>query len=46
MIYGHEDCNAEKDQNVRGCIVADDYDEHLRLAASEANKRLVLVRFG
>ncbi|MBU4176115.1 MAG: DUF91 domain-containing protein [Actinobacteria bacterium] len=37
---------AEKGQKVEGCIVAGDYDEHLRLAAAAANVRLVLVRLG
>jgi hypothetical protein len=36
---------AEKGQEVHGCVVVGDYDEHLRLAASAANVRLVLVRF-
>lgn len=37
---------AKEGQKVRGCIVAGDYDEQLRLAASAANVRLVLVRLG
>lgn len=37
---------AENGQKVLGCIVAGDYDEQLRLAASAAQIRLVLVRLG
>lgn len=37
---------AEDGQNVQGWIIAGDYDEHLRLAASAANIRLVIVRLG
>lgn len=37
---------AAEGQNVHGCIVAGDYDESLRLAASAAGIRLVLVRLG
>ena len=37
---------AEIGQKVHGWIIAGDYDEHLRLAASAANVRLVLVRLG
>lgn len=37
---------AVQGQQVHGCIVAGDYDEQLRLAASAAGIRLVLVRLG
>jgi len=37
---------AVEGQHVHGCIVAGDYDEHLRLAASAAGIRLLLVRLG
>ena len=37
---------AVEGQKVHGWIVAGDYDEHLRLAASAANIKLVLVRLG
>ncbi len=37
---------AKEGQKVRGCIVAGDYDEQLRLAAFAAQIRLVLVRLG
>ncbi len=37
---------AESGQGVQGWIVAGDYDEHLRLAASAAQVRLLLVRLG
>jgi len=37
---------AKSGQKVHGCIVAGDYDEQLRLAASAAQIRLVLVRLG
>jgi len=37
---------AAEGQNVHGWIIAGDYDEHLRLAASAANVRLVLIRLG
>lgn len=33
-------------QKVKGWIVAGDYDEHLRLAASAANIKIVMVRLG
>ena len=35
---------AKKRQNVRGWVIVGDYDEHLRLAASAANVRLLTVR--
>jgi RecB family endonuclease NucS len=37
---------AEPGQEVKGCILAGDYDERLRLAAAAAGIRLVLVRLG
>ncbi len=37
---------AEEGQQVKGWIIAGDYDEHLRLAASAAGVKLVLVRLG
>jgi hypothetical protein len=37
---------AAEGQSVQGWIIAGDYDEHLRLAASAADVRLVLVRLG
>ena len=37
---------AQDGQGVHGCIVAGDYDEHLRLAASAAGVKLLLVRLG
>ena len=37
---------ATKGQKVHGCIVTGDYDEQLRLAASAAKIRIILVRLG
>jgi hypothetical protein len=37
---------AKNGQKVKGWIIAGDYDEHLRLAASAANIKIVLVRLG
>lgn len=37
---------ASADQGVSGCIIAGDYDEHLRLAALAAGVRLLLIRLG
>jgi len=37
---------AQSGQSVSGLIIAGDYDEHLRLAASAANIRVLIVRLG
>jgi len=37
---------AQSGQSVSGWIIAGDYDEHLRLAASAANIRVLIVRLG